>query len=82
MGYNLQDHVGLGGLTFLVNAPVTFKKSRFQNAPVALEYILRERGPMTTLGVEALAFVNTKYAPPEGKYVIIYNIKNLTQGII
>ena len=66
MGYNLQDHVGLGGLTFLVNAPVTFKKNRFQKPSVALEYILREQGPMTTLGVEGLAFVNTKYAPPEG----------------
>lgn len=69
MGYNLQDHVGLGGLTFLVNAPVTFKKDRFQNPSVALEYILRERGPMTTLGVEGLAFVNTKYAPPGGKFL-------------
>ncbi|KAK6640559.1 hypothetical protein RUM44_012255 [Polyplax serrata] len=68
VGYNLQDHVGLGGLTFLVNAPVTFKKDRFQNPSVALEYILRERGPMTTLGVEGLAFVNTKYAPPGGDW--------------
>ena len=68
MGYNLQDHVGLGGLTFLVNAPITFKKNRFQTPAVALEYILREKGPMTSLGgVEGLAFVNTKYAPPEGK---------------
>jgi len=46
---------------------VTFKKDRFQTAQVAMEYIIRERGPMTSLGgVEGLAFVNTKYAPPEG----------------
>ena len=35
VGHNLQDHVGLGGLTFLVDEPVTFKKSRFTTAPVA-----------------------------------------------
>ncbi|KAL0266696.1 UNVERIFIED_CONTAM: hypothetical protein PYX00_009169 [Menopon gallinae] len=68
VGYNLQDHVGLGGLTFLVNAPITFKKDRFQTPSVAMEYIMNEKGPMTTLGVEALAFVNTKYAPPGGNW--------------
>ncbi|PSN57080.1 Glucose dehydrogenase [FAD, quinone] [Blattella germanica] len=62
VGHNLQDHVGLGGLTFVVNEPVTFKKSRYQTVPVALEYILNEKGPLTTLGVEGVAFVNTKYA--------------------
>ncbi|XP_011315200.1 glucose dehydrogenase [FAD, quinone] [Fopius arisanus] len=62
VGDNLQDHVGLGGLTFLIDEPVTFKKSRFQTFPVAMEYIINERGPMTTSGVEGLAFVNSKYA--------------------
>lgn len=67
VGHNLQDHVGLGGLTFLIDKPVTFKKSRFQTVPVALEYVLNERGPLTSLGgVEGLAFVNTKYAPSHG----------------
>ena len=62
VGYNLQDHVGLGGLTFVINDPISFKKSRYQSFPVALEYILNERGPLTSLGVEGVAFVNTKYA--------------------
>ncbi|KAJ9574393.1 hypothetical protein L9F63_025962, partial [Diploptera punctata] len=62
VGHNLQDHVGLGGLTFVINDPISFKKSRYQTLPVALEYILNERGPLTTLGVEGVAFVNTKYA--------------------
>lgn len=66
VGHNLQDHVGLGGLTFLVNEPVTFKKLRFQTPAVALEYIMNERGPMTTPGIEGLAFVNSKYAPKSG----------------
>lgn len=62
VGYNLQDHIGLGGLTFLIDEPISFTKNRYQNLPVFLEYILRERGPLTTTGVEGLAFVNTIYA--------------------
>lgn len=61
VGDNLQDHVGLGGLTFIVNEPITLKKNRFQTFPVAMEYIVNERGPMTTPGVEGLAFVNSRY---------------------
>lgn len=34
-----------------------------------MEYIIRERGPMTTLGgVEGLGFVNTKYANASGQW--------------
>ncbi|XP_018326630.1 glucose dehydrogenase [FAD, quinone] [Agrilus planipennis] len=66
VGHNLQDHVGLGGLTFIIDDPITFTKDRYQNFGVAMEYILNERGPLTSLGVEGLAFVNTKYAPPHG----------------
>ena len=68
VGDNLQDHVGLGGLTFLVNDPLTFKKSRFQNLPVMMEYIINERGPMTNPGIEGLAFLNSRYADKSGNY--------------
>lgn len=67
VGSNLQDHVGLGGLTFIIDDPITYTKRRYQSVAVALEYIMSERGPMTSLGgVEGLAFVNTKYAQPDG----------------
>ncbi|XP_074030305.1 glucose dehydrogenase [FAD, quinone] [Leptinotarsa decemlineata] len=69
VGYNLQDHVGLGGFTFIVDDPITFTKKRYQTMQVAMEYIIREKGPMTSLGgVEGLAFVNTKYAPRSGQW--------------
>ncbi|XP_050520622.1 glucose dehydrogenase [FAD, quinone] [Daktulosphaira vitifoliae] len=68
VGHNLQDHVGLGGLTFIIDEPVTFKKSRFSTASVALEYIMNEQGPLTSAGVEGLAFVNSKYADPSGNF--------------
>lgn len=68
VGHNLQDHVGLGGMTFVVDEPVSFTKSRFQTVSVAMDYIMNERGPMTMHGVEGVAFVNTKYADPSGKW--------------
>lgn len=43
VGDNLQDHVGLGGLTFIINEPVTVTTARFANIPTFLEYILNER---------------------------------------
>lgn len=68
VGDHLQDHVGLGGLTFLLNKPITVAKKRFMNFSVMFEYIVKERGPMTSPGVEGLAFLNTKYADKSGDY--------------
>ncbi|XP_012274565.1 glucose dehydrogenase [FAD, quinone] [Orussus abietinus] len=69
VGRNLQDHVGMGGLTFLVDKPVSIVQDRFHAAPVTLHYVANGRGPMTTLGgVECYAFVNTKFANGSGSY--------------
>lgn len=63
VGEHLQDHIGIGGLAFVVDGPVSYTKRRYQTFAVALEYIMRERGPLTSLGgVEGLAFVNSRYA--------------------
>nr|NVI72531.1 putative glucose dehydrogenase [Cucujiformia] len=60
VGENLQDHVGMGGLTFLIDKPVSIVQDRFQAFPMTMQYVINEKGPMTTLGgVEGLAFVNT-----------------------
>lgn len=60
VGENLQDHVGMGGLTFLVNKPISIVQDRFQAFPMTMQYVMKQKGPMTTLGgVEGLAFVNT-----------------------
>nr|NVI72424.1 putative glucose dehydrogenase [Cucujiformia] len=60
VGENLQDHVGMGGLTFLIDKPVSIVQDRFQAFPMTMQYVVNEKGPMTTLGgVEGLAFVNT-----------------------
>lgn len=60
VGENLQDHVGMGGLTFLVNKPISIVQDRFQAFPMTMQYVMKQKGPMTTLGgVEGLGFVNT-----------------------
>ncbi|XP_056642913.1 glucose dehydrogenase [FAD, quinone] isoform X2 [Diorhabda sublineata] len=62
VGENLQDHVAMGGLTFRVNKPVSIVQDRFQAITMTMQYVLHQKGPMTTLGgVEGLAFVNTKF---------------------
>ncbi|XP_019869160.2 glucose dehydrogenase [FAD, quinone]-like [Aethina tumida] len=60
VGENLQDHVGMGGLTFRIDKPISIVQDRFQAFPMTMNYVTKERGPLTTLGgVEGLAFVNT-----------------------
>jgi choline dehydrogenase-like flavoprotein len=63
VGNNLMDHYGTCGLTFTVNQPVTAIQKRFENVPNVLEYAMQGSGPFTLLGgVEALAWIPTKYA--------------------
>jgi choline dehydrogenase-like flavoprotein len=63
VGNNLMDHLGFGGLTFLVDKPVAILQNRLQAATATTQYVLNERGPMTVLGgLEGIAFVNTPYA--------------------
>lgn len=69
VGNNLQDHVGILGLTFLIDKPVAIVQDRLQAAPVTMHYVANGRGPMTTLGgIEGYAFVNTKYANESSDY--------------
>ncbi|XP_026678731.1 glucose dehydrogenase [FAD, quinone] [Diaphorina citri] len=63
VGYNLQDHVGLGGFTFLINQPISLVQDRLESVQSVLNYAMMGNGPLTVMGgVEGLAFVNTKYA--------------------
>lgn len=63
VGENLQDHIGLGGLTFNVNQPISIVENRLHSVSTVLQYAVFGQGPLTILGgVEGLAFVNTKYA--------------------
>ncbi|CAL7944277.1 unnamed protein product [Xylocopa violacea] len=64
VGYNMYEHVGFLGLTFLVNKPVSLLGSRVARPTVLLQYFLNRNGLISIPGgAEALAFIRTKYAP-------------------
>lgn len=65
VGYNLYEHVGFLGLTFLVNqSSVSLLQSRLARPSVIFDYTVYNKGLMTIPGgAEALAFIRTKYAP-------------------
>lgn len=60
VGLNLQDHVGLGGLTFLVNQSVGITEAGILNLRMLLKWLKNGGGPMSVLGgVEAIGLLNT-----------------------
>ncbi|XP_025163763.1 glucose dehydrogenase [FAD, quinone] isoform X2 [Harpegnathos saltator] len=67
VGFNLQDHVSMTALTFLVNDSVTITESRLSTNPANLiQYLMDGTGPLTIPGgAEALAFINTKASGPK-----------------
>ncbi|XP_012232576.1 glucose dehydrogenase [FAD, quinone]-like [Linepithema humile] len=63
VGYNLQDHIGLGGLAFMVNQEISMVEKRLNSIQTVIQYAMLNDGPLTVPGgVEGIAFVNTKYA--------------------
>lgn len=55
----------MGGNVFLIDQPVSLLQDRFLNLPTLLNYSAYGGGPLSLFGgVEALAFINTKYADP------------------
>ncbi|SPP78675.1 glucose dehydrogenase [FAD, quinone] [Drosophila guanche] len=63
VGQNLQDHIAVGGIAFLIDYPISIVMKRMVNINTALRYAITEDGPLTSsIGLEAVAFINTKYA--------------------
>lgn len=68
VGYNLQDHVSLSALTFLVDKPVTVVEQEMRRPRFLIDYTLFNRGPLTLpAGAEGIAFVKTNisYLPAD-----------------
>lgn len=63
VGQNVQDHIAVGGLAFLIDYPVSIVMNRLVNVNSALRYAITENGPLTSnVGIEAVGFISTKYA--------------------
>ncbi|KAK0076520.1 hypothetical protein PV325_005251 [Microctonus aethiopoides] len=63
VGQNLQDHIAVGGLAFLIDYQISVIMNRLVNLNSALRYAISEDGPLTSsVGLETVAFINTKYA--------------------
>ncbi|XP_057339323.1 glucose dehydrogenase [FAD, quinone] [Microplitis mediator] len=63
VGQNLQDHIAVGGIAFLIDYPISIVMNRLVNLNSALRYAITEDGPLTSsVGLEAVAFISTKYA--------------------
>lgn len=63
VGRNLQDHIAIGGLAFLIDPKISVIYRRLVNINSALRYAVTEDGPLTSsVGLEVTSFINTKYA--------------------
>lgn len=63
VGQNLQDHIAVGGLTFLIDYEISTVMHRLVNVNSALRYAVTEDGPLTSsIGLESVGFISTKYA--------------------
>jgi choline dehydrogenase len=62
VGYNLMDHIALGGLTFIVNQSVSLRTDKIINDPDSMaNYFAYHKGPISIPGgCEALAFYDLK----------------------
>lgn len=62
VGQNLQDHVSMMGLAFLINSSLSIVEDRYRSPIHTLNYLLYGRGPYTLPGgAEAFAFVDTEF---------------------
>ncbi|XP_035739952.1 glucose dehydrogenase [FAD, quinone]-like [Vespa mandarinia] len=63
VGQNLQDHISIVGLTFLIDHEISFVYNRILNINSILKYAITENGPLTSsIGIDAVGFLSTKYA--------------------
>lgn len=61
VGYNLQDHWALGGLTFIINTTDSIRSERVGTLNNILDYFSYHTGPLSApSGTEALVFIDTK----------------------
>uniref|UniRef100_A0A1B6DCP1 Glucose-methanol-choline oxidoreductase N-terminal domain-containing protein n=1 Tax=Clastoptera arizonana TaxID=38151 RepID=A0A1B6DCP1_9HEMI len=78
VGENLQEHISMAGLSFLVNKPVAIVVRRIIGDLPGnfFDYHFRGKGVLTSLGCEGLGYIKTKYANytddlPDIEYIFV-----------
>jgi choline dehydrogenase-like flavoprotein len=63
VGYNLQDHLALGGLTFLIDSKISLRNQRIvEDTKSIIEFLAYHRGALSVPGaVEAVGFVSSTH---------------------
>lgn len=61
VGYNLQDHIYPGGIHFTIDKPVSLNHKRVFTLNNLVNYFIKGKGPLTSTGVDGLAFLSTPY---------------------
>lgn len=60
VGYNVMDHIGLGGLTFVINKPYSLLIERILSEENVILYASHHQGPMSVAGgAECVVFSDT-----------------------
>ncbi|CAG4933197.1 unnamed protein product [Colias eurytheme] len=75
VGKNLQDHVAMGGHSFLFDNPLTngtdycFNLATIFSIGSLIDFVYNKKGPLySMMEAEAMAFINTKYQDPAEEY--------------
>ncbi|XP_050677568.1 glucose dehydrogenase [FAD, quinone]-like [Leptidea sinapis] len=75
VGKNLQDHIAMGGHSFLFDNPYTngseycFNLNSVFNIGTLMDFTLHKKGELySMMEAEAMAFINTKYQDPSEDY--------------
>ncbi|XP_023952472.2 glucose dehydrogenase [FAD, quinone]-like [Bicyclus anynana] len=75
VGQNLQDHIAMGGHSFLFDNPYnngsdySFNLNNIMSIPSLIDFALYKKGPLySMMEAEAMGFVNTKYQDPREDY--------------
>ena len=51
VGYNLQDHIGIGGLVYTIKPKVSLVQNRYENLPAVLRYAMFGAGKSPTYDI-------------------------------
>lgn len=68
VGQKLYDHLTFSGLIFTVNQSIVFDQKQIMSPESIVQFLLDGKGPLTSTGVEALAYIKTNVSTDSEEY--------------